>query len=145
MLKKPMTMARIPEARSRRQKGIPRDFWLVACLFILPSWLRPITIIAQPSVMNPCAGLRSGQLRAKKPLKSEHSETMRNKPAIAVTTWLVASKKKNCSSSVFTPPLNLMLLLTLEITKVLTSMTMLLATTDARAMIFRPRRMFKIM
>ena len=95
MLKRPMTMARIPEARSNRQKGMPRDFWLVASLFILPSMLSPMIIIAQPQVTNPWPELRRGQLRAKKPRKREHSETMRNKLAIAVMTWLVPSKKKN--------------------------------------------------
>jgi hypothetical protein len=52
--------------------------------------------MAQPRVTKPCAGLRSGQLRAKKPRNSEHSEMMKKRPAIAVMTWLVASKKKNC-------------------------------------------------
>ena len=52
-LKKPMTMARIPEATSRRQKGRVSDFWLVASLFMLPSMLSPTTIIAQPKVTKP--------------------------------------------------------------------------------------------
>jgi hypothetical protein len=78
MLKKPMTIHRIPEATSKRQNGMPRDSWLVACLFMLPSMLSPMVIMAQPRVTNPCAVLSSGQLRAKKLRKSEHSETMRN-------------------------------------------------------------------
>jgi hypothetical protein len=79
-------MARIPEATSRRQKGSVRDFCEVASLFMLPSMLSPTTIMAQPRVMKPCEGLRSGQLRAKKPRKSEHSEMMRKRLAMAVMT-----------------------------------------------------------
>jgi hypothetical protein len=86
MLKKPMTMHRMPEATRRRQKGRPSDSWLVACLFMLPSMLRPMVIMAQPRVTKPWDGLRSGQLRAKKLRNSEHSETMRKRPAIAVMT-----------------------------------------------------------
>jgi hypothetical protein len=86
MLKNPITMHRIPEATSKRQKGMLKDSWLVAALFMFPSMLRPMVIMAQPRVTKPCAGLRSGQLRAKKLRKSEHSETMRNRPAIAVIT-----------------------------------------------------------
>lgn len=88
-------MDRMPDANSKRQNGIPSEAWLVASLFMLPSMFSPITIMAQPNVKKPWDGLRRGQLRAKKPRKSEHSETMRKRPAIAVMTWLVASKKKN--------------------------------------------------
>lgn len=86
MLKKPITMHKIPDATSRRQNGMPSDSWLVACLFILPSMLSPMVIIAQPRVTKPCEALSSGQLRAKKLRKSEHSEIMRKSPAIAVIT-----------------------------------------------------------
>lgn len=86
MLKKPMTTARMPEATRSRQNGIVSDCWLVASLFMFPSMLRPMTIMAQPSVTNPWLGLRRGQLRAKKPRNSEHSETMRKRPLIAVMT-----------------------------------------------------------
>ena len=86
MLKNPMTMHKIPEATSKRQNGMLKDSWLVASLFMFPSMLSPMAIMAQPKVTKPCAGLSRGQLRAKKLRKSEHSETMRNKPAIAVIT-----------------------------------------------------------
>jgi hypothetical protein len=51
--------------------------------------------MAQPRLTKPWLGLRRGQLRAKKLRKREHSETTRKRPTVAVTTWLVASKKKN--------------------------------------------------
>lgn len=64
-LKKPMTIARMPEARSRRQNGRPNDFWLVASLFMFPSMLSPSTVIEHPRATKPWLGLSNGQLRAK--------------------------------------------------------------------------------
>jgi hypothetical protein len=102
-----MTTERMPDATSKRQKGRLNDFWLVASckgvgtklvfvshsnrtynhtLFMFPSRFSPMVIMAQPRVTKPCADDSRGQLRAKKPRKSEHSETTRNKPAIAVMT-----------------------------------------------------------
>lgn len=69
---------------------------------------------------------------------------MRKRPAIAVMTWLVASKKKNCYDELWSLG-DYSVRHTLEIMKVLTSMTMLLATTDARAMMFRPRKTLRMM
>lgn len=77
-LKKPMTMARMPEATSSLQKGIPRDSWLVACLFMFPSMLRPRTIMDTPRKTKPCEALNMGQFFANHPRKSEHSEMTRN-------------------------------------------------------------------
>ena len=52
-LKKPMTMASIPDATRSLQKGRVKDFWLVASLFMLPNMLSPRTIMAQPRVTKP--------------------------------------------------------------------------------------------
>ena len=52
-LKKPITIARMPDATKSLQKGRPRVFWLVASLFMLPSMFSPRTIMAQPRVTKP--------------------------------------------------------------------------------------------
>jgi len=68
----------MPEAITMRQKGKPRDSWLVAGLFRLPSMLMPSTIMDTASVTKPCRGLSSGQLRAKYDRNKDSSETRRN-------------------------------------------------------------------
>lgn len=77
-LMKPSTKTTIPEAITMRQKPSPSDCSLVAGLLRLPRTFKPSTTMAMPRVTKPCSGLRRGQLRAKKPRKSESSETRRN-------------------------------------------------------------------
>ncbi len=75
---KPKMKTTMPDAITSLQKGRPRDFWLVASLFKLPRMLLPSTSMAQPRKLKPCAGLRTGQTRAKNSLKMEHSDNRRN-------------------------------------------------------------------
>jgi hypothetical protein len=78
MLTKPKMKTTTPDASTSLQKGRPRDFWLVASLFMLPRMLLPSISMAKPRKLKPCAGLRTGQTRAKYSLKMEHSDTRRN-------------------------------------------------------------------
>jgi hypothetical protein len=68
----------MPAEITTRQNARPSDSWLTASLLRLPSMLMPRTTIASARVTKPWAGLRSGQLRAKKVRKSENSEARRN-------------------------------------------------------------------
>jgi hypothetical protein len=74
----PMMKMMIPAEITTRQNARPRDSRLTASLLRLPSMLMPRTTIASARVTKPWAGLRSGQLRAKKVRKSENSEARRN-------------------------------------------------------------------
>jgi hypothetical protein len=80
----PMMKMMMPAEITTRQNARPSDSWLTASLLRLPSMLMPRTTIASARVTKPWAGLRSGQLRAKKVRKSENSEARRN------TMWLLA-------------------------------------------------------
>jgi hypothetical protein len=92
----PMMKMMIPAEITTRQNARPSDSWLTASLLRLPSMLIPRTTIASARVTKPWAGLRSGQLRAKKVRKSENSEARRN------TMRLLARKKPVGHSSILT-------------------------------------------
>jgi hypothetical protein len=83
MFVQPRMKMTIPAPMTSRQKGRPRDSWLVACLLRLPRMLLPMTIIQKPRKLKPWDGLSSGQSRAKKFLKMEHSEARRNTAAVS--------------------------------------------------------------
>ncbi len=59
-----MIQARIPEAMTMRQKGVPRESSDVADLLRLPRIVTPITIIRTPRVTKPELGESRGQLVA---------------------------------------------------------------------------------
>jgi hypothetical protein len=64
MLTNPKIKTTMPDAITSLQNGNPRDFWLVASLFMLPRMLLPRASMADPRKVNPCAGLRTGHTRA---------------------------------------------------------------------------------
>jgi hypothetical protein len=106
-----MVNTMMPEPMTTRQKGRPRDFWLVASLFKFPSILMPRTTMARPRKLKLWELLNTGQLVWYQFLKTEHSEMTRNTIAvseghkdneqmnilldIAVRIWVAPSKKKN--------------------------------------------------
>lgn len=60
-----MTMARIPAEITIRQNANPRDVWLMASMFRLPSVAIPRIIMMPASAMKPASSPNRGQLRLK--------------------------------------------------------------------------------